>query len=163
MLAAPTPPHDLAQPQGRGEELGSGASYNHNHPSLHDSNSKHLFAASRGLVLGFTCISIFTTVSKAVISVSQRENLKGRVQVLPTYKQWSLGLGFLTKVVGCSFVLFFCFFFFLELQLQHMEVPRLGVESEMQLPAYTTTTATWDLSHVCDYTTAHGHAGSLTH
>ena len=32
----------------------------------------------------------------------------------------------------------------------HMEVPRLGVESEPQLLAYTTATATWDLSHVCD-------------
>jgi len=31
---------------------------------------------------------------------------------------------------------------------QHMDVPRLGVESELQLPAYTTATATPDPSHV---------------
>ena len=31
-----------------------------------------------------------------------------------------------------------------------MEVPRLGVESELQGPAYTTATAMWDLSQVCD-------------
>ena len=31
-----------------------------------------------------------------------------------------------------------------------MEVPRLGVELELQLLAYTTATAMWDLSHVCD-------------
>ena len=31
-----------------------------------------------------------------------------------------------------------------------MEVPRLGVESELQLPAYTIATATPDLSHVFD-------------
>ena len=31
-----------------------------------------------------------------------------------------------------------------------MEVPRLGVESELQLPAYITGTAMWDLSGVCD-------------
>ena len=31
-----------------------------------------------------------------------------------------------------------------------MEVPRLGVESELQLLAYTTATATMDLSHICD-------------
>ena len=31
-----------------------------------------------------------------------------------------------------------------------MEVPSLGVELELQLPAYTTATATWDLSCVCD-------------
>ena len=42
------------------------------------------------------------------------------------------------------------FLFFLELHLQHMEVPRLGVESKLQLPPYTTATAMQDLSHVCD-------------
>ena len=31
---------------------------------------------------------------------------------------------------------------------QHVEAPRLGAESELQLPAYTTATATWDPS--CD-------------
>ena len=31
-----------------------------------------------------------------------------------------------------------------------MEVPRLEVELELQLPAYTTATATRDLSHICD-------------
>ena len=36
------------------------------------------------------------------------------------------------------------------LHLRHMEVPRLGVELELQLLASTTTTATWDLSHICN-------------
>ena len=31
-----------------------------------------------------------------------------------------------------------------------MEVPRLGVELELQLLAYTIATVMWDLSHVCD-------------
>ena len=31
-----------------------------------------------------------------------------------------------------------------------MEVPRLVVESDMQLPAYAMVTAIWDLSRVCD-------------
>ena len=31
-----------------------------------------------------------------------------------------------------------------------MEVPRLGVESELQPPAYTTSTATQDLSRICN-------------
>ena len=31
-----------------------------------------------------------------------------------------------------------------------MEVPRLGVESELQLLAYTTAPAAWDPSHVCN-------------
>ena len=34
--------------------------------------------------------------------------------------------------------------------LQYMEVPRLGVKSELQLPAYTTATATSDPSCVCN-------------
>ena len=42
------------------------------------------------------------------------------------------------------------FFFFLGPHLQHMEIPGLGIELELQLPAYTTATATWDLSWVCD-------------
>ena len=39
---------------------------------------------------------------------------------------------------------------FLGLHLQQIEVPRLGVESELQLPAYITATATWDPSCVCN-------------
>ena len=44
----------------------------------------------------------------------------------------------------------FLFFVILGPHLWHMEVPRLGVESELQLPPYTTAPATWDPSHVCD-------------
>ena len=32
----------------------------------------------------------------------------------------------------------------------HMEVPRLGVELELQLLVYTTATAIADLNHICD-------------
>ena len=46
----------------------------------------------------------------------------------------------------CGFFLFVCLFCFLGLQPQHIEVPRLGVESELQLPTYTT---------------AHGNTGSF--
>ena len=38
---------------------------------------------------------------------------------------------------------FFFFFHFLGLHPQHMEVPRPGVETEMQPPAYTAAIATW--------------------
>ena len=43
--------------------------------------------------------------------------------------------------------LFACFF--CRLHLQHMEVPRLKAESELQLPTYATATDTRDLSHIC--------------
>ena len=46
--------------------------------------------------------------------------------------------------------IFFFFFFFLVLHPWHVEVPRLGVESELQLPAYVTVTTMPDLSHICD-------------
>ena len=44
-----------------------------------------------------------------------------------------------------------------------MEVPRLGVASELWLLASTTATAMPDPSNVCTYITAHGNAGSFTH
>ena len=46
--------------------------------------------------------------------------------------------------------LFFFFSFFLRPHPWHMEIPRLGVKSEPQLPAYTTATSIWDLSCVCN-------------
>ena len=50
------------------------------------------------------------------------------------------------------FILFYFILFFVVLgpHLWHMEVPRLGVKSEVQLLAYTISTAMLDLSHVCD-------------
>ena len=47
-----------------------------------------------------------------------------------------------------SFLVFLSLF--LGPHLRHMEVPRLWVESELQLLAYTTATAMRDLSYVCD-------------
>ena len=56
---------------------------------------------------------------------------------------------FLVCVCLCFFFFFFFFFsfFFLGPNLQHMEVPRLGVQSELQLPATAKATATRNLSH----------------
>ena len=48
----------------------------------------------------------------------------------------------------CLFV--FVFLPFLGLLLWHMEVPRLGVQLELQPPAYARATAMQDPSHVCD-------------
>ena len=42
------------------------------------------------------------------------------------------------------------FFFFFFVFSWHTEVPRLGVELKLQLPTYTTATATPDPSHVCN-------------
>ena len=48
-----------------------------------------------------------------------------------------------------AFLFVFLFFCFLG-HLQHMEVPRLGVELELQLQVYATAKATPDPSRVCD-------------
>ena len=58
---------------------------------------------------------------------------------------------------------FFLFFCFLGPHMWHMEVPRIGVELELQLPAYTTATAMRDLTTSSIYTTAHSKVGSLTY
>ena len=42
------------------------------------------------------------------------------------------------------------FFFSLGPHLQHIEVPRLGVESKLQLLAFATAIAMPDLSHICN-------------
>ena len=76
-----------------------------------------------------------------------------------------------TQLLPVALALFFFFFFFCFLgpYLQHLEVPRPGVESELQLLAYSHTTATamQDPSNAgfksANYTRAHGNARSLTH
>ena len=48
------------------------------------------------------------------------------------------------------FILALFFPVFLGPHLWHMEVPGLGVELELQPPAYTRATATQDLKRICD-------------
>ena len=54
----------------------------------------------------------------------------------------------LGNIIFLKFIFIFLFLPFLGLLLWHMEVPRLGVELELQLPAYAT--AMRDPSHICD-------------
>ena len=49
--------------------------------------------------------------------------------------------------VASSLSLFFCV---LWPHPRHTEFPRLGIQSELWPPAYTTATETWDPSHICD-------------
>ena len=55
---------------------------------------------------------------------------------------------FIVNLVSFFLSFFFFSLLFLGLYLWHVEVPRREVESELQLPAYTTVTATQDLSHI---------------
>ena len=61
------------------------------------------------------------------------------------------------------YLLLLLLFVFLSLHPWHMEVPRLGVKLELQLPAYATATATWDPSCVCDLHHSSWQTQSLTH
>ena len=57
------------------------------------------------------------------------------------------------KRIQCRYFLsffFFCFLFFIELHHQHLEVPRLEVKLELQLPGYAIATAKSDPRHLCD-------------
>ena len=70
-------------------------------------------------------------------------------------KNWLNSIVF-TCILCTSYILYlFIFGLFLGPHLQHMEVPRLGVELELKPTAYTTATAT--------NITAQGNTGSLTH
>ena len=53
-------------------------------------------------------------------------------------------------MIGTSSCYYFFLFSFLGQHLWHREVPRLSVKSELWLPAYTTATATPDLSCICN-------------
>ena len=58
-------------------------------------------------------------------------------------RDWTLSYNFFRALkIAISFV-------FSGPNPHHREVPRLGNESELQLPAYTGATAMWDLSPVC--------------
>ena len=56
--------------------------------------------------------------------------------------------GVFKNLISCTCLFFF--FFFLGPHPRHMEVPRLGIQSELQPLAYATATATSDPSCICD-------------
>ena len=72
-----------------------------------------------------------------------RENLPSHQIFWPFQKRQKCGI---LKFKSLRFT----FLYFLWPHLRHMEVPRLGLESELQLPACTTATAIPDLSCICD-------------
>ena len=82
--------------------------------------------------------------------VSSLMNVWGRWQHVILILQSHVGLIQVLHTSFCDRLFKIFFFCFLGLHLWHMEVPRLGIKSELQLLAYTTAIATWDLSHVCD-------------
>ena len=84
--------------------------------------------------------------------IHYHQNLVLILHCISTTLQLSWVFLSILKWWGLFFVCFFkcTFFFFLGLHLWRMEVPRLGVQLELQLMAYTTATETQDLNQVCD-------------
>ena len=71
-------------------------------------------------------------------------------RVLLAWNTWNIySLDLFRKVCWFLHYPILFVFVFLGLHLWHMEVPRLEVKMELQLPAYTTGRATEDLSHRC--------------
>ena len=76
--------------------------------------------------------------------------------VLSTLLEWGCNSYWYIVISHCGFnshfrnFFFFWSFVFSGRYMRHMEVPRLGVELELQLPAYPPATATPDPSHVCN-------------
>ena len=89
--------------------------------------------------------SIFSTPSSVLFVDFDSSNVEHLFMCLVGH--FYVFLGEMPIYVFCP--LFF-FSSFLRLCLRRMEVSRLEVESEPQLPAYTIVTATWDPSCICD-------------
>ena len=62
------------------------------------------------------------------------------LRIIWVYKCW----------LGSLKIRYFFLSFFKEPHLQHMEIPGLGVQSELQLQSYARTTVMLDLKHICD-------------
>ena len=104
--------------------------------------------------------------------ISRSEQVQGQKTVMGSddyqagrpWSQWN-GPYLDSAMCRCWNVALSTFFslFFLGLHPWHREVPRLGVQSELHLPAYVTSTAMPDPSDICDLWHSFGIAGSLTH
>ena len=97
------------------------------------------------VIAGLQCLVNFLSEKQAALSVVVKQ-FSFRTLFIKEVIHSSECLHILTQSF-CLFVFLFCF---LGSHLRHMEVPRLGVESELQLPVYTTATATWYSSCICD-------------
>ena len=89
--------------------------------------------------------------------------------ILVKTTKWQYSLSCMTREAliffwwKCKLVSFFFFFLFFRAPPMAYEVPRPRVEPELQQLAYTTATATQELSFICNLRQSWRHAGSLTH
>ena len=112
---------------------------------LNKTNFLHIFKSHFYLLLWSYSLFIFCLVSL--------ERLPPTLKIIKEFCQDFLKHldGFMVCIYLFIYYFFLFFFFpFLGPLPWHMEVPRLGVETELQLPAYARATTMQDLSRVCD-------------
>ena len=83
------------------------------------------------------------------VTLLPREGTRLLIQLMGFSPEPPDSKGLIWKVLCFGFFVGF-FFAFSGPHIWHTEVPKLGVESELKLPAYTTATASRDPSHVCN-------------
>ena len=95
------------------------------------------------------CSHLLTIVNKVAVNIG--------IEVSGSQLSIPLGCVARNRIAGSysnsgfnSFFFFLSFCYFFGPLPRHMEVPRLGVQSELQPPAYTRATATRDPSRVCN-------------
>ena len=81
------------------------------------------------------------------VEIYLNQNAKG---LTLTYFLLNNESSFVHNTVYKQLMWFYFIYFFFWPYLWHMEVPGLGVELELQLPAYATATAMLNPSHICD-------------
>jgi len=107
------------------------------------------------LLLHSWCLA-HSTYSTGIFRINERKKYFGRIHrdsdlIGLGQDPGTRNLSFSSFFFFLNFLIYFYFIFclfFLGLQLRHLEVPRLGVESELQLPGYTI--AMRDPSRICN-------------
>ena len=88
------------------------------------------------------CVCLNANFNQNILEFAYKQ-----MDVTHSIKQWRvcalLPTNTMKSGLSFSWFQFFILFVFLGLHLRHMEVLKLRVESELQLPAHTTATATW--------------------
>ena len=133
--------------------------------TAHRQNVAHLFVSIKFYwnTATLICVCIFYGCSHMKVQncVVMTDSIAHKAKILTFCRKKCVDPALDTR--ACRDIPFFFSFCFLGPHLQHMEVPRQGVESELQLPAYVTARAIQDPAASATYTTTHGNARSLTH